>query len=267
VPEPTEEQRQPSEMEQFSHALRQDLGQFSQNVSQRLNAIEQRVAQPAQPSAQPQAAPNLSELERINAQLRERVISDPLGYTKEVIGTATQQASAAARQIIEDERRMQQLSTSYQNFWAGFSQYNTDVAAFGAQVEANLRSGGVDAQQMISQGRSEELSRYADQAANQIRGAIAQRIEWEKQTADRQRNGARQASGGQGGNYQYGPQGSERAPESRDPKAELQEAVDDLAAQRNKKMWDKIDTPEYRDQARTREDRVKQDRYVANGRR
>lgn len=53
----------------------------------------------------------------------------------------------------------------------------------------------------------------------------------------------------------------------RDPRAELHEAVDELKAMRHKKMWDKIDTPEYRDSSRQREERVRQDRYVANGRR
>ncbi len=174
--------QQPSEMEQLRHALRQDLGQFSQGVAQRLNAIEQRMAQPA--AAAPPPPANVTDLERLNTQLRERVIADPLGYTKEVIGTATQQAEARARAIIDEDRKLQQLSAAYQNFWAGFAQYNGDVAAFGAQVEANLRQGGIDPTEMIKAGRTEELSRYADQAANQLRAAIQQRVEWEKQAAE-----------------------------------------------------------------------------------
>jgi aspartate oxidase len=52
-----------------------------------------------------------------------------------------------------------------------------------------------------------------------------------------------------------------------DPRAELAEAVSELDAARQKKMWNQIDSQEYRDSSRNREDRVRQDRYVANGRR
>lgn len=260
------EPQQPSEFEQFRHALRQDLGQFAQGVARRLDSIEQRTA-PQPPPPPPTASP--SDLERLNTQLRERVIADPLSYTKEVIATAAQQAEARAREIIENERRMAQLSSAYQNFWNGFSQYNQDVAAFGAQVEANLRAGGVDAQQMIAAGRHEELSRYADQAANQIRESIKQRVEWERQAAERQRLGANAAAGAPGSRFMpqnaFDPNMQAQMP--RDPRAELHEAVDELKAMRHKKMWDKIDTPEYRDSSRQREERVRQDRYVANGRR
>lgn len=259
--------QQPSDFEKFQHALRQDLGQFANGVAQRLNAIEQRVAKPQ--AAPPPAAPvSPTELERVNAQLRERVIADPLGYTKEVIGTATQEAEIRARQIIENDRRMQQLSQAYQNFWGGFSQYNSDVAMFGAQVEANLRAGGIDAQRMIEEGRVEELSRYADQAANQVREAIKQRVEWQAQLAAQQQAGARQMAGPPGS--QFAPQQRLADPNGgmpRDPRAELAEAVNEMEAARQKKMWNQIDTQEYRDLSRTREDRVRQDRYVANGRR
>ena len=74
------QEQQPSELQQFQQALRQDLGQFAQGVSQRLNAIEQRVTQPKQAPPPPPASP--SDLERVNATLRERVIADPLGYTR-----------------------------------------------------------------------------------------------------------------------------------------------------------------------------------------
>lgn len=259
------EPQQPSEFEQFRHALRQDLGQFAQGVARRLDSIEQRTA-PQPPPPPPAASP--SDLERLNTQLRERVIADPLSYTKEVIATAAQQAEARAREIIENERRMAQLSSAYQNFWNGFSQYNQDVAAFGAQVEANLRAGGVDAQQMIAAGRHEELSRYADQAANQVREAVKQRAAWEAQLAQQQQMGARQMQGPPGANF--APQQRLADPNNgmpRDPRAELAEAVSELDAARQKKMWNQIDSQEYRDSSRNREDRVRQDRYVANGRR
>lgn len=262
-----QEQREPTEFEQFRHALRQDLGQFAQGVSQRLGAIEQRVAQPKQaPPAPPPAS--ATDLERVNAQLRERVIADPLGYTKEVIGAASQEATVRAQQIIENERRMNQLSAAYNGFWNGFSQYNADVAMFGAQVEANLRAGGIDAQQMIENGRTEELSRYADQAANQVREAIKQRVAWEAQLAAQQQAGARQMAGPPGS--QFAPQQRLADPNGgmpRDPRAELHDSISEMDAARQKKMWNQIDTQEYRDTARTRDDRVRQDRYVANGRR
>ena len=261
-----QEAQQPSELQQFQQALRQDLGQFAQGVSQRLNAIEQRVTQPKQ--APPPLPASPSDLERVNATLRERVIADPLGYTREVIGTAAQEAENRARQIIENERRMQQLSQAYQGFWNGFAQYNQDVAMFGAQVEANLRAGGIDAQRMIEEGRTEELSRYADLAANQVREAVKQRAAWEAQLAQQQQMGARQMQGPPGANF--APQQRLADPNNgmpRDPRAELAEAVNELDAARQKKMWNQIDSQEYRDSSRNREDRVRQDRYVANGRR
>lgn len=262
-----QEQREPTEFEQFRNALRQDLGQFAQGVSQRLGAIEQRVAQPKQAPPPPPPA-SATDLERVNAQLRERVIADPLGYTKEVIGAASQEATVRAQQIIENDRQMQRLSADYQNFWGGFSQYNADVARFGAQIEADLRAGGVNPQQFIAEGRTEELSRHADQAANQIRESLKQRDQWMQQLAAQQQAGARQMSGPPGS--QFAPQQRLADPNGgmpRDQRAELHDSISEMDAARQKKMWNQIDTQEYRDTARTRDDRVRQDRYVANGRR
>jgi hypothetical protein len=265
-----QEQREPSDLEKFQAQiqadLRQGLGQFAQGVNQRLGAIEQRVAQPA-PQHQPQVP--LGDLEAANSRLREKMIADPIGTFKEVIGVAAQQGEERAKAIIEAERREAMLSSLYQNFWGGFSQYNQDVAEFQAQVDANLRRMGIDPMQMLQAGRTEDLSRYADQAANQVRQTIAQRMEYAQQQQARQKQGRAAAAGAPGSQFMpaAAQQEYEQVPERRDPKAELHEAVDELAQQRSKRMWNQIDTKDYRDTSRAREERVAQDKYVANGRR
>lgn len=256
-------QQEPSEVEKFAAALRQDLGGAFNALGQRLSAIEQRVAQPARPAA-PQA-PQITIPSDINDKLRERMIGDPLEYAKELVGVATTEAEKRARAIIEQERAQNQLGAAYQNFWGGFGQHNADVAEFQPQIEANLRAHGIDPVAMLQQGRAEELSRYADQAANTVRGSIAQRLEWQKQAAQQQRQNTRQAAGAPGSQFVAQQQAQGQPEERRDPRLELHDAVDELAAQRSKKMWHNIDTADYRSSARDRETKVAQSKYIASG--
>lgn len=258
------EQREPTEVERFAAQLRQDLGGAFNQLGQRLNQIEQRVAQPREPQKQ---APQIQVPDNINDQLREKIIGDPLSFVKETVGVATQQAEARAREIIATERAQQAAGAAYSNFWNTFAQHNQDVAHVAAQVEVNLRNMGVDPFAMMNQGRYEELSRAADQAANQIRGVAAQRAEAEKQAAARQKQGLRAAAGSPGRGSYPADMGDAPEPERRDPRAELQADVDELKAQRQKKMWNQIDTPEYRASAHDRETKVRQDKYIAGGRR
>jgi hypothetical protein len=225
--------------------FQQQVAQFAQAQAREVETLKQHLAQKAQPApAQPNLPPDVDE------KLREEMIGNPRRYTAEVVAIAKKQA----RDEIMSEMQKEQLARDQQavaaQFWNQFYGHNQDLGAWQGEI----------ARLFAQTDPNADPSARANWAAEQVRAQLAEDAKYRRQAEERQKRGARQAAGAPGNMAlppmaQDGPMGAEQ-PERLSAREALVEALSEHEQARAKKMWNRIETPEYIAATRDRAARV-----------
>lgn len=226
-------------------AFQQQVAQFAQAQARELHELKQAAVGSKQPAApQQQLPPDVDE------KLREEIIGNPRRYTAEVVAIAKKQARDEIMSEIQKDQLAREQQAAANAFWAGFYQHNTDLQSWQGEI----------ARYFAQTDPNADPSARANWAAEQVRKQVEDAAKTLRAQEERQKRGARQAAGAPGSMAlprmaQDAPvQGDQ--PERLSPRESLIEAMSEFEQSRAKKMWNNIDTPDYRAAARDRAARV-----------
>jgi hypothetical protein len=227
-------------------AFQQQVADFAQAQARELHELKQRAAQQAQQAQQPQQ-PALPP--DVDEKLREEIFGNPRRYTAEVVAIAKKQARDEILSEIQKEQLARDQQAAAGAFWSQFYGHNTDLQAWQGEIARYFSQTDPNADPSVR----------ANWAAEQVRAQLGETAKAMRAQEERQKRGARQAAGAPGSMAlppmaQDGPMSNE--PERLTAKDALIEAISDHEAARAKRMWNNIDTPDYRAAARDRAARV-----------
>jgi hypothetical protein len=226
-------------------AFQQQVAQFAQAQAREIQELKQRPA--PQPTQEQVAAQNLPA--DVDAKLREEIIGNPRRYTAEVVALARKQAKDEILSEIEKRELARQQQEAASAFWGQFYGHNTDLGAWQGEV----------ARYFAQTDPNADPSARANWAAEQVRAQLKESAKQQRAAEERQARGARQAAGAPGSMAlppmaHDGP--LDQGPERVSAKDALIEAMSEHEQARAKRMWNNIDSPEYRAATRDRAARV-----------
>lgn len=224
--------------------FQQQVAQFAQAQAREVETLKQQLAQKAQTApAQPNLPPDVDE------KLREEIIGNPRRYTAEVVAIAKKQARDEIMSEIQKDQLAREQQAVAAQFWNQFYGHNTDLQAWQGEI----------ARLFAQTDPNADPSARANWAAEQVREQLKATANNLRAQEERQKRGARQAAGAPGNMAlppmaHDGPVGEQ--PERLSSKEALVEALAEHEQARAKKMWNRIETPEYIAATRDRAARV-----------
>jgi hypothetical protein len=228
-------------------AFQQQVADFAQAQARELHELKQRAAQSAQQAQQPPLPPDVDD--KLDNKLREEIQRNPRRYTAEVVAIAKKQARDDIMAEIQRDQLARDQQAAVGAFWSQFYGYNTDLQAWQGEIARHFSQTNPDL----------DLSLRANWAADQVRAQLGETVKAMRAQEERQKRGARQAASAPG-NMALPPMAQDaqvsNEPERVSAKDALIDAISEHEAARAKRMWDKIDTPDYRAAARDRAARV-----------
>lgn len=231
-------------------AFRDQVAQFAQAQAREIEALkQQRVA--AKPDPQQVAQQNLPP--DVDEKLREEIIGNPRRYTAEVVAIAKKQAKDEIMAEVTQREQASQNTAYWNQFWGGFFNAHPELSELRGEVQYGFST-------LWNQQPTDDHFKLAEHVANEVRDRATRVAQAQTQAAERQKRNARQAAGAPG-SMALPPMARDAAvqedgPERLTAKEALVEAMSEFEQHRAKKMWDHIDTPEYRASAQARAARV-----------